>query len=119
MINFFPPAIITYSDNLPEWKAGEAQMFFITIRPAYRDDKGILMHELAHVAVWWLTLGILDMLSRRFRLWNEARAYRIQMKYPDRHGGYLPLDAAAARLANPSYGFNLTLEEARHHIISS
>jgi len=50
--------------------------------------------------------------SRWYRLRCEAKAYRVQMNYPDRRGDYLSLDAATARLFSPSYDLRLTLAAA-------
>jgi len=117
--NPIPPAFITYKE-LPAPVGGRARGPFITILPRLKGDEGLLRHELAHVQVWWLTLGLSPFLSiffRRFKLWNEARAYRIQMKYPDLHGDYLSLDDAAARLAGPHYHFGITIEQAKKFIL--
>lgn len=111
-LNLLPPALIVYTDDLPEAVGGRASGPYIRIRPKYRNDIGIHKHELAHVEMFWLTLG-LGNLSKKFKLWNEARAYRIQMKYPDANGHYMTLLDAAGRLANPHYGFNLTVEQAQ------
>lgn len=112
--NAFPTAIIRYADPGPG-RGGKAQGPVITIAPKYRDDEGIHAHELEHVRQWWLTLTVhawLYLFVRRYRLWAEARAYRVQMKYVDRNGHRLTLDEAADRLASPIYKFNLTHREA-------
>jgi len=49
------PAYIRYTDDMPAWMGGYAKWFYITIRPKYRDDKGIHSHELEHVKQWWIT----------------------------------------------------------------
>lgn len=119
MVNFLPPARIIYTDRLPANVAGRAIGPRVEIRSGYEADKGILMHELFHVKVWWLTFGPLGAWlrsQRRFRLWNEARAYKVQTQYPNKHGGFMTLDEAAARLAGAHYGFGITLEQARDHI---
>lgn len=109
------PVPVFYTDAMPAGVAGQARLVAVRIRPAYRNDEGLHQHELAHVELFWLTLGlkIFLSLSKRFRIWNEARAYRVQMQYPDARGEYLSLDAAAARLAGAYYGFGLTLEQAK------
>jgi hypothetical protein len=88
----------------------------IRIRPRYENDEGLHRHELEHARQWW-TLPFLHAFLytffRRYRLWVEARAYRIQMKHPDAHGVLLSLDGAAARLMNPRYQLNLTMDEAK------
>lgn len=119
MFNFLPPASIRYTDNLPSNVAGRARGAIVEIRKGYEADKGILMHELFHVKVWWLTLGPLGAILRSqrwFRLRNEARAYKVQTQHPNKHGGFMTLDEAAMRLAGHHYGFNITVEQARRYI---
>ncbi len=109
------PHITVYTDRLPDGVGGCANGPLIRIRPKYREDVGIHEHELEHVRQWWITLGVhslLYLLVRRYRLWAEVQAYRAQMEHRDRHGGYLTIEAAAARLANPRYRLGLTVDQA-------
>mgnify|MGYP001567218418 CR=1 FL=1 len=122
MFNFLPPAIICYTDNLPANVAGRARWFLVEIRKGYETDKGILMHELFHVKVWWLTFGPLGILVRNidsFRLWNEAAAYKVQTQHPNKNGGYMTVDEAAVRLAGPHYGFGITFAQAKQRILKA
>jgi hypothetical protein len=48
------PALIRYTDDMPQWMGGYAKWFYIAIRPKYKDDKGIHAHELEHVKQWWI-----------------------------------------------------------------
>jgi len=84
-INAFPPAIIVYTDNLPqEWAGGWCYGPLILIRPRHKDNKGLLVHELFHSTQFWLTLGIhgiLYLLIPKYRYWSEIWAYRRQLKY--------------------------------------
>ena len=77
---------IIYTDDIPEEYAGFYDApFTIKIRPAYRDDIGLLKHELEHYRQFRLTLGLhplLYKLSKRYRLWSEVQAYRVQLQYP-------------------------------------
>lgn len=89
----------------------------IKIRPDWTENLGLLAHERAHVQLNYLnalTLGLLRrfMGARRWRLWQESRAYAIQTKYPNRDGGSLSLQSAALLLMAPRYALELTLEEA-------
>ncbi len=105
-----------YTDDLPDGVGGEARGPVIRIRTKYRQDEGIHAHELEHVRQWWVTLGIhslLYLVVRRYRLWAEVQAYREQMRHQDRHGGYLSLESAAARLANPRYRLGITIDQAK------
>jgi hypothetical protein len=115
------PVPVFYTDDMPEVVGGQAKGAIIRIRPRYEDDEGIHQHELAHVELFWATLGlsVFAAMSKMFRIWNEARAYRRQMRYPDAFGHYITLDTAAARLAGPHYGFGLTLEQAKQAILGA
>lgn len=56
----------------------------ILIRPAYKNDLGLLEHEKVHVKQFWRTLGLLGifyLLSNKFRLKCEVEAYKEQLKY--------------------------------------
>jgi len=48
---------LKYTDSMPGWKAGYSRAWFIGIRPAYKDDKGLEAHEVEHVRQWWYSLG--------------------------------------------------------------
>jgi hypothetical protein len=75
---------LKYSDDMPANTGGYAKAWFIRIRPKYKDDFGILQHELIHVAYWW-KYGIIGRLlykfSKKWRLNEELDAYREQLKY--------------------------------------
>jgi hypothetical protein len=70
---------------------------FIFIRPAYRDDAGLLAHERVHVRQWLRTLmlhPLLYALSDKYKLASEVEAYREQSKYDSddctlQYAGYL------------------------------
>lgn len=106
---------LKYTDKMPEWKAGYSKAWFIRIRPAYKDDLGLLAHEEEHVRQWWVTLGIssiLYLLSRRYRLWAEVKAYKEQLRwYPAADHQDEARRAFAIRLAN-HYGLDITIGEA-------
>jgi hypothetical protein len=76
---------LEYTDNLPEGKAGQAKFWFIKIRPSYKDDIGLLNHEIEHVRQFWryglLVHQVLYPLSKQYRLKCEVEAYKIQLKY--------------------------------------
>lgn len=57
---------------------------FVFIRPQYRDDRGLLEHELVHVAQFWRTLGLNGLgylFSKSYRLHCELEAYREQLRW--------------------------------------
>ena len=115
------PVPIVYTDRLPGGVGGLEVGPLVLIRPKYRDrgDEGLHQHELEHVRQWWCSLGLHSLLYlgvRRYRLWAEARAYAVQMRYPNGLGGALSLDDAAWRLAGERYGLGIDVERARAEI---
>jgi len=75
---------LKHTDSMLDWKAGYSRAWFVRIRPAYKDDKGLEAHEVEHVRHWWYSLGfssILYLLSKRFRLWAEVKCYKVQLEY--------------------------------------
>ena len=136
------PAIISYSDDLPADMGGFTLTLVAVIRPEYRHDQGLHEHQLEHVVQWYAVLaamlvlatiaylegqagvavglalasvgmhGLLHRRFRSFRLSSESRAFARQIQFPDRHGRFLSLDAAAARLCSPRYDLGLSQPEA-------
>lgn len=113
-----PPALLFYTDRLPETVGGAVNGFVIRIRPRYRDDVGIHKHEELHVWQLWLTLGIHPLLYRfvrPYRQWAEVAAYRRQMRYTP----HISLNSAAERLTSPRYDLGLSVGRAREVLIRS
>lgn len=136
------PAIIFYTDKLPEGTGGCATAFIIRIRPKYRDnDEGIHQHELFHVRHWYaftfLSLAVLAAVSffftaltwaplpaalavfpllyliPQFRQWEEIAAYKVQLKYPPATTADRDRYAALyAKYISDDYGLNISQEEA-------
>lgn len=107
------PVPVFYTDIIEPW-GGKQILFFILLRPKYKDvDEGIHMHELEHVEQAWKLLLIFHsfayMLSRKYRLWAEVRAYRrqIQTYEPGRS-----IEFAVNALVN-KYNLRITETEAR------
>jgi len=103
---------LKYTDDMPDWKAGYSRAWFVRIRPAHKNDKGLEAHEAEHVRHWWYSLGfssILYLLSKRFRLWAEVKCYKVQLEYAaDRD---LARRVYALRLA-AHYNLGITISEA-------
>lgn len=117
-----PPALIFYTDNLPEHIGGRTNGFVVRIRQKYQGDVGIHKHELEHVKQNWCGLlvfsALLYLLYKPYRLWAEAQAYKQQMIYPDGVGNLMTLDDAAGRLVGPpGYDLGITMEEARQALL--
>lgn len=86
---------------------GYAWLWFIRIRPKYRNDVGILEHEKTHVRQFFRTCGLHGQLLRFrwYRLRAEVEAYREQLKH---RNNVLQL---ATRLA-VYYDLDITIKEA-------
>ncbi|OPY87923.1 MAG: hypothetical protein A4E72_01405 [Syntrophus sp. PtaU1.Bin208] len=91
--------LIFYTDRMPKYSSGCANGPIIRIRPAYRDDRGLLEHEKVHVKQWWRTFGfhsLLYLCSKKYRLAAEVEAYRVQLRYnPEnilKYAGWLSAD---------------------------
>jgi hypothetical protein len=129
------PALIRYTDDMPQWMGGYAKWFYIAIRPKYKDDRGIHAHELEHVKQWWLTTilaaAIIGAICYRtgysyaymglslvvyqllyatipaVKLHCEVDAYKQQLKhYADDR------TARFAKFIAEKYGLKITAEEA-------
>lgn len=118
------PVPVFYTDGLPDGVGGRQIGPVVQIRPVYRErgDEGIHQHELEHVRQWWATLGLHSLLYlavRRYRLWAEARAYAVQMRFPNGLGGALTLEDAAWRLTSERYRLGIDVEQARAEIVQA
>jgi hypothetical protein len=128
------PHILHYTDSIEEGFGGTAQGPYIRIRPKYKDDKGLLAHELEHVKQWWIATilsailiaaglyhfqeplygaigsigvhGILYKLIPAYRLWCEVQAHKVQAKYSPH-----AIALFAKRIAT-KYDLNISTEEA-------
>ena len=77
------PAFVTYSDKgLAPDIGGRAKAFYIRIRPRYKDDIGILEHELQHVRQAYKGLLLIHILryrySAKYKFKCEVEAYALQ-----------------------------------------
>jgi hypothetical protein len=84
-LKLFPPTLIFYTERfMKDWQGAAARGPFVTIREKYRDNRGLLEHELFHSLQWWMTLGLHSLLYLfvpKYRYWSEIWAYRRQLKY--------------------------------------
>jgi len=136
------PAIVFYVDNLPKGMGGCANAFIVRILEKYRNDEGLHQHELFHVRNWWantiLSLVVLMVPSfflvpqpwiwavvplclfvdtifyiiPQLRLWEEAEAYKIQLKYPPATTDRDRYAALYAKFISEDYGLSISQEEA-------
>lgn len=101
---------IFYTDKFIQSKFS-AQTFgpFIFIRPAKKNDVGLLEHEKVHVKQFWKNplFGLAYLFSKKMRAKYEADAYRKQLTYsPDR------IDVFAHHLST-KYNLGISLDQAK------
>ena len=114
-LNAWPPALVVYTDNLPEGVGGRANAFVVRLRPEYANDEGMLQHELEHVKQAYASLLVLHPLAYRFikayRFWAEMKAYERQMQFPRADGTHMGDYEMSRCMSQPVYQFNMTVEE--------
>lgn len=103
--------LIFYTERfIPEDHKAATRGPVIFINPDYRNDKGLLEHELVHRKQWLRSFGLFSFLyplSRKYRLKAEVEAFREQAKhYPDDR---MP---RFAELLASNYDLNITADEA-------
>lgn len=86
------PVLVLYTDNLdPKW-GGYCYGPFIKIRNKYKDDIGLLEHELTHSKQVYRTIflhGLFYKFSETYRVKSEVEAYKVQASYySDTMGSY-------------------------------
>jgi hypothetical protein len=103
---------IIYTDRIKTGSAGRTNTFVIRIRPAYKDDIGLLEHEKIHVSQFWRSFGIHGfwyLLSKSYRLDCEVEAYKKQLEYAeDREENRRWF----ANRISTKYGLDITEEDA-------
>lgn len=79
------PVPVFWTDRfLKDWQGGVSCGFFCILRPKYKEDKGLLEHELTHCKQFYRTLSIhvwLYKFSAKYRLSAEVEAYKKQLEY--------------------------------------
>lgn len=120
------PYLLKYSDRVPYAKTN---MFLIRVHPNQAWDRGLLAHEEEHVKQFWAmwlvgflltfwispffwifsctTHSLLYLLSSKYRLWAEVKAYRKQMQVNSNKD----LETCAEYLAT-AYKLKLSTREA-------
>lgn len=94
---------------IPEGRAGCAYFFVALVRPEYRDDTGLIAHELVHVRQFWhlpFIHGILYRFWPSYRYRCELEAYREQL----RHSPHAAL--IFARYLAETYDLPITIAQA-------
>ena len=80
----FIPILIFISNWMPKRFSGYHVGTLVLIRPDYKDDEGLIQHELTHVkqnirTVGWS--GIKQIWDKNHKLNRECEAYAEQLKY--------------------------------------
>ena len=107
---------VFYTDKfIPATAAGATRLMFIFIRPKYKDDVGLLQHELKHVEQLYRNPlhSYFYLLSKSYRLKCEVEAYKEQLK----HYANDRTDLFAEFIAK-YYNLNITQEEAKQLLLN-
>jgi len=105
---------IRYTNDVWGGFAGATKACFIRIKPEYRDDVGLLMHEKVHVAQFWRTFGfhsLLYLISKKYRLNAEIEAYKAQLTLPPATSNPDYYRSLYAKFIANKYHLNITKEE--------
>ena len=115
------PYLIFYTNNLPDNFHACTNGFIIRMVPGYKNDEGLLKHELIHVKQFWLNGLLIHTIRYRFsksyRLKCEVEAYREQLKYLPATIDLGYYKWIYAGFMAERYGLNITKEEALRSLI--
>lgn len=116
-INLWPFAAVFYTDRfIPERFGAFVVWPFIFIRPKYREDRGLLEHELQHVRQLFKNLFLPFLLlykfNAKFRLRMELDAYRVQLAHAPSGGDMEALRNLFAGWIATNYRLDITHSEA-------
>jgi hypothetical protein len=105
------PVPIFYTNSGMRVFAGKCFGFFIKIRPEYKNDEGLVQHELIHAKQFYCTAGLLGILRilKPIKYWTEIQAYRKQLEY----SSDIVKDAIHfSKFLSTRYGLNISAERA-------
>ena len=80
----FIPILIFITNWMPKKFSGYHVGCLVLIRPDYKDDEGLIQHELTHVKQNIRTLGwsgIKQIWNKNHKLNRECEAYAVQLEY--------------------------------------
>ena len=114
------PVPVFYVDPFKDGFAGKSNGFFVRIDKNYKDDKGLLEHELQHCRQFYRTLmlhGLFYNFSKKYRYKAEIECYKIQIAcYDESRHDYL-IDKFSNFLAT-KYNLNLDVEKVKQDLMS-
>lgn len=79
---FFPILVFFIKDN-PDKFAGRSYGPVILIQKKYKDDRGLIKHELNHSKQWYVTLSLYSWFYKfntKVRYLSEVNCYRVQLE---------------------------------------
>jgi hypothetical protein len=110
-----PVPIFFTNFGVPKNSGGCFRGGLIFIRPKYKNDKGLLFHEIEHAKQFWkyglIFFSLSYLLSKKFRLNREVEAYKVQLKH-DPHAAN-----AFARFIATKYNLDISQNEALELLI--
>lgn len=84
IFKYIPIPIIFTNFGMEKWQAGKSYGFFITVKPDYKYDAGLIEHELVHCKQHYRTFflhGLMYQFSKSYREKCEIEAYSVQSVY--------------------------------------
>lgn len=82
---WFLPVLVFFTDKeLKGGYAGKSWGPVIVIRTQYKDDRGLLAHELNHSKQWYITLSLWSWFYKfnaKVRYLSEVGCYKKQLRY--------------------------------------
>lgn len=117
----FIPVPIFYTNWMPSKDTGGYFFGYIAIRPKYKLDESIHMHELEHakqnIKCFYLLL-FLYLFNRKVRMWAEVRAYQKQLQYkPAILNVKKYREYYALFLTNKKYRLNINIKQAMNLLL--
>ena len=95
---------------IPKKFAGMTYLVLIFIKPEYKNDFGLLHHEMTHVKQFYKNPlhSFLYKFSKKYRLKSEVEAYKEQLNYYDVDRSQL-----FAQFISEKYNLDITVEQAQ------
>jgi hypothetical protein len=111
------PIPVFYVDSLPNGFAGMSNGIFIRIDKDYKEDIGLLEHELVHCRQFFLLPVIHSILyksSNSYRYWAELQAYRKQLEFSNNKESSVE---HFAKFLSEKYGLDVSIEKAKADLL--
>jgi hypothetical protein len=102
------------------WAAGKSWGPVIKIKEAYKDDEGLLQHEIVHSKQFYRTCGLWSIFYRFISSWryeSEVEAYAVQLSYVEEPDIDRVADLFAGFVVD-RYNLDVKHNEAKEAILS-